>query len=270
MSKKVATRNNKGRYTGTDRVYTEQDLIAAIIIAEKVLGKTPTYHEMKKVSQTHGLPHPKTIQTRLGSWENALSAAGMNSNKYYERDYLVKEIERFIEENNHIPSTNEFRYTEGFPGTKAYKRIFGSFNCALVELGYTPVCVAKKNKYSHTTVANDGHLCDSAEEAMVDNFLFKNNLAHSTQPLYPRHESLNQKGYIRGDFYLIEHSLFVEYAGLINRSFYAAKLEKKQQLATAVGINLLIVYPTDLGQLEKVFRTYLVRNTRHSRSWEME
>lgn len=254
---KVAKRDIQGRYAGTDRVYTEQDLIAAVIIANKVLGKVPTFHEMKKISVTHNLPHPKTIQCRLGSWENALAAAGLNSNKYYEKDYLVKEIERFINENNHIPSTNEFRYSKGYPGIKAYKRIFGSFNNALVELGYTPIVVAKKNKYSHNTLAADGHICDSHEEAIVDNFLFKNNIAHSIQPLYPRHDLLNQNGYIRGDFYLNDYSVFVEYAGLINRSFYASKLEKKQQLASVVGIKLLVVYPSDLGQLEKVFKTYL-------------
>jgi hypothetical protein len=255
---KTAVRDNSGRYLGTEKEWTEDDLVAAILIAQEILGKTPTFHEMKQISQTHGLPHPKTMHVRFGSWENALSAAGQNSNNHYERDYLVKEIERYIEKYGHIPSTNEFRFTEGFPGVKAYKRLFGSFNSALVELGYTPVSVAKKNKYSHNTIANDGHLCDSAEEAFVDNFLFEHNLAHSIQPLYPRHVELNNKGYIRADFYLIDSKVFVEYAGLINRSFYAAKIEKKQQLATVAGINLLIIYPSDLSNLEKAFRTLLL------------
>ena len=254
---KVALRDKEGKYKGIDRVYTEQDLVAAVIIAAKVLGKVPTYHEMKNVSKTHHLPHPKTIQCRLGSWEAAIRAANMQSNKSYEKDFLVKEIERYIEEYNHIPSTNEFRYSDKFPGIKAYKRIFGSFNNALVELGYTPICVAKKNKYSSNTVAKDGHICDSSEESMVDDFLFENKIDHSIQPLYPRHDILNPKGYIRADFYLIKESVFVEYAGLINRSFYAAKLEKKQEIATLVGINLLIIYPSDLSNFKKAFKTYI-------------
>jgi hypothetical protein len=231
---KVVKRDSIGRYTGSNKVYTEDDLIGAIIIASQILGKPPTFHEMKQLSNTHNLPHPKTIQDRLGSWENALSAANFNSNKHYERDYLVKEIERFIDENNHIPSTNEFRYSKEYPGIKAYKRIFGSFNNALVELGYTPVCVISKNKYSHNTIARDGHICDSVEESMVDNFLFSKEIIHSIQPLYPRHDELNKKGWIRADFYLTKYNIYVEYAGLINRSFYADKLRKKQQLATAV------------------------------------
>jgi len=254
---KMATRNTEGRYTGTEKVYTEQDLVAAVIIASKILGKVPTFHEMKTVSSTHNLPHPKTIQSRLGSWEAAISAAGMYSNKSYEKDYLVNEIERFIIQHNHVPSTNEFRYSHDYPGIKAYKRIFGSFNNALVELGYTPVAVAKKNKYSNNTIADDGHICDSAEESMVDNFMFSKGINHSIQPLYPRNEKLNPNGYTRADFYLTDKSIFVEYAGLINRSFYASKLEKKKELATLLGIKLLIVYPTDLGQLEKVFKTYI-------------
>jgi hypothetical protein len=252
-----ALRNSSGRYEGTERVYTENDLVAAVIIAEKIIGKAPTYHEMKTISRTHNLPHPKTIQARLGSWEAALDAAGLNSNKLYEKDFLVKEIERFMAEYGHVPSTNEFRYTEGFPGTKAYKRVFGSFNNALVELGYTPVAVAKKNKYSCNTLAKDGHICDSAEEAIVDNFLFDNDISHGIQPLYPRHKDLNPNGYIRADFYLTKQDVFVEYAGLVNRSYYAAKLEKKKELATLSGLQLIVVCPSDLGQLKKIFRAYL-------------
>lgn len=242
---------------GIEKVYSDEDIIGAILIVKEILGKAPTFHEMKVVAKSHNLPHPKTAQERFGSWENAIATAGLQSNKYYDKDYLVKEIERFIEKYGHIPSTNEFRYTEGFPGTKGYKRLFGSFNNALVELGYTPVSVAKKNKYSHNVIANDGHVCDSAEEGLVDNFLFESNISHSIQPLYPRHKELNPKGYIRADFYLTDYNIFVEYAGLITRKFYAAKLEKKQQLATVVGINLLIVYPSELGQLEKIFKTYI-------------
>lgn len=254
---RLVIRDRHGRYIGTEQVYTDEDLIGSVEIASKILGKTPTFHQMKTLSRSQNLPHPKTIQERFGSWENAISIAGLSSNKYYEKDFLVKEIERFIAEHKHIPSTNEFRFSEGYPGVKAYKRLFGSFNNALVELGYTPVCVAKKNKYSCNVVADDGHICDSTEEGLVDNFLFKKNICHSIQPLYPRHEKLNPNGYIRADFYLTKTNTFVEYAGLINRKFYAEKLEAKKQLATVLDINLLVVYPSELGQLEKVFKTYL-------------
>ena len=258
MKQKVAIRNKNGRYVGTEQIWSDEDIIGAILIAKELLsGKTPTFHEMKTLSKTQNLPHPKTIQDRFGSWENAIATTGLKSNKFYDKDFLVKEIERFIEENGHIPSTNEFRYTDGYPSTKGYKRLFGSFNNALVELGYTPISVVKTNKYCCNVIANDGHICDSAEEGIVDNFLFNNNIEHSIQPLYPRHDVLNSKGWIRADFYLTKYNTFIEYAGLINRKFYADKLEKKQQLATAVGLNLLIIYPNQLGQLEKVLKTYI-------------
>lgn len=246
-----------GRVLGIEQVYTDEDLIGAILVAKEIAGKTPTFHQMKSLSRSQNLPHPQTIQKRFGSWENAIATAGLSSNKYYDKDFLVKEIERFITENGHVPSTNEFRHTKNYPSTKAYKRLFGSFNNALVELGYTPISVANKNKYCCNVIANDGHICDSMEEGLVDNFLFANNIAHSIQPLYPRHEELNPKGYIRADFYLTDFNVFVEYAGLITRKFYASKLEKKQQLATVIGINLLIVYPSKLGQLEKIFKMYI-------------
>jgi len=257
MDNVVAIRNRHGQYIGIEKVYSDEDIIGAILIAKEILGKVPTFHEMKVVAKSQNLPHPKTAQERFGSWENAIATAGLRSNKFYDKDYLVKEIERFIEENGYIPSTNEFRFSKGYPGVKGYKRLFGSFNNALVELGYTPVSVAKKNKYSCNVIANDGHICDSVEEGMVDNFLFANNITHSIQPLYPRHEKLNSKGYTRADFYLIDYNIFVEYAGLINRKFYAAKLQKKQELATLVNLNLLIVYPSELGQLEKIFKTHI-------------
>ena len=257
MKQIVAVRDKHGRYIGTEQIWSDEDIIGAILVGKEILGKTPTFHQMKVLHKTHNLPHPKTAQERFGSWENAIATAGLQSNKYYDKDFLVKEIERFMEEYGHVPSTNEFRATKGYPSVKGYKRLFGSFNSALVELGYTPVSVSKKNKYCCNVIANDGHVCDSAEEGLVDNFLFTNGISHSIQPLYPRHKDLNPRGWIRADFYLTDFNVFVEYAGLITRKFYATKLEKKQQLATAVGINLLIIYPTQLEQLEKVLKTYI-------------
>ncbi len=254
---KIAARDQNGKYIGSEKQYSKEDCLSSIHIASNLLNKTPTYEEYKMIFKDHGLPHPKTIQETLGSWSIAIKEANLVDNKEYSEEFLIKEIERFIEENNHIPSTNEFRYTKSYPGIKAYKRIFGSFNQALVSLGYTPVSVAKGNQYGNSVVAKDGHICDSNEECMVDNFLFDNKISHSIQPLYPRHSSLNIKGYIRADF-LLQDGTFVEYCGLINKAFYRTRLERKIHLANELGLKLITVMPSDLSNLKKIFKTYII------------
>ncbi|MGL4875800.1 MAG: homing endonuclease associated repeat-containing protein [Clostridium sp.] len=80
------------------------------------------------------LPNGSIFKKRFGSYENALKKVGLSSNKYYEKEFLIREIFRFIKDFDKTPTTKEFESAKKYPSTKAYKRIFGSFNNCLIEL----------------------------------------------------------------------------------------------------------------------------------------
>ena len=249
-SKRVPIHDANGKWKGIQKVWTDEKLIGSLLVAKSIVKKL-TFDAMKKIHKGQSLPHPQIFQDRFGSWDRALELAGLESNKTFERKFLISEIERYIEEFNHIPSTNEFRYAEGYPSPKPYKRSFGSFNRALIELGYTPVSFLNSGKYGKPCLAQDGHICKSREECIVDNSLFANDIPHAKEPLYPRHNQLNPKGYLRADFFA--NGYYVEYAGLIQLKDYSDKIELKKQLATVLGLKQLIVYPSQLSQLNSVF-----------------
>ncbi len=258
--RKIVRDNKTGRAIGTEIIWTNRQLIEFLKEVADLLGNTPTFDDAKSIRFIHGGPHPKTIQERFGSWSAAVAAAGLVDRKEFSESFLVSEIERFIKVYGHVPSTNEFRYNHNFPGIKAYKRIFGSFNACLVSLGYTPVVITKKSAYSVNVIAMDGHICDSNEEAFVDNWMFEHEIVHGTQPLYPRHSELNPKGFIRADFMI--DLAYIEYAGLITRSFYRERLDRKLALAAQLGLDIVVIKPTDLSHLETVLgRFEKERNT---------
>ena len=119
-------------------------------------------------------------------------------------------------------------------------RAFGSWNKSLIAAGLTPHRSHSQRMYKRmNTVALDGHKCDSISEALVDNWLTKNNVPHDRNVPYP---GTNHKADWR-----IQGNIFVEYFGLANDSpRYDRSLKEKKRLCVKNGIQLIEVYPNDL------------------------
>lgn len=105
------------------------------------------------------------------------------------------------------------------------------------------------------STAQDGHTCRSMLERYVDDWLSKNGIQHQIEPTYPFHDSLNPAG-LRADWKLADGTL-VEAAGLMSRSEYAAKIERKRALATHFDLSLIIVTETDLDRLPSIFSDHM-------------
>lgn len=60
-----------------------------------------------------------------------------------------------------------------------------------------------------------------------------------------------------GADWLLADGTFVEYAGLTGSEPYDRKMAIKARLAAMVGIELIIVYPSDLARLNTVFAAHL-------------
>lgn len=103
----------------------------------------------------------------------------------------------------------------------------------------------------YVSTANDGHLCRSLLERIIDDFFFGAGISHEPEPPYPYDPALNPHG-MRADWKLADGT-FVEAAGLMTEADYAEKIAKKQALAAKHGIGLLILTHADLPRLPDIF-----------------
>lgn len=119
-------------------------------------------------------------------------------------------------------------------------RTFGSWNNAVLAAGLTPNRSHDNRMYKRTgTKATDGHLCDSASEALVDNWLVDKSIAHERNVRYPNTGHLAD--------WSVGNGVFVEYFGLANDSpRYDRAVEKKRSLCRQNNIQLIEIYAEDL------------------------
>lgn len=240
----------------TPITYTNDELISMLKVYSDELGRTPTFEEFKKNER---LPHPKIFINHFGTYDKAIEKAGLLSNKIYSKEFLISEIYRFIEEFKVVPAANVFRAMEGYPTTKAYKRVFGSFTECIVSLGLIPVCCKVKNAYSKRVISLDKHISNSAEEGFVDDYLYHNNILHEREKEYPYHLKYNKNGQKRCDFLIKVNNkkVYLEYAGLIGKENYANKMQQKIELCKEMNLNLIVIYQWNLGKLDKVIKENL-------------
>jgi len=126
---------------------------------------------------------------------------------------------------------------------KACRKLFGSWNNAVITAGLQPNRSHSQRMYKRTnTVALDGHLCDSVSEAIIDNWLTKNNISHKRDVSYPKTNHKADWGISIG-----RKMIFVEYFGLANDSpRYDQAIRKKKELCKKFKLNLIEIYPKDL------------------------
>lgn len=117
---------------------------------------------------------------------------------------------------------------------------FGSWNNAIRTAGLVPYRSASQRMYKRTrTTAHDGHSCDSISEAIIDNWLTDQGIAHQRDLKYPGTKHKADWG--------IGERTFVEYFGLANDSpRYDREIKKKRAICKKHDILLIEIYPTDL------------------------
>jgi hypothetical protein len=91
----------------------------------------------------------------------------------------------------------------------------------------------------YRSISSNGMACLSIGERMLVEYLVDQNIEFEKEPIYPKHTRLNPSGGMRADFKVKD--LWVELAGMLNLPEYAARIEKKKQLAKVLGLNLLIL-----------------------------
>tara|TARA_B100001123_G_C15036809_1_gene917787 strand:- start:364 stop:861 length:498 start_codon:yes stop_codon:yes gene_type:complete len=106
-------------------------------------------------------------------------------------------------------------------------------------------------------VGKDGHICNSLDEKIIDDFMFLKKIPHEKEPFYPLHKKLNPNGKKRADWRIGE--CFIEYFGLTGDPTYDKKTISKIQLLYESGFDLIDIYPEDLIDVENSLTNKFVK-----------
>jgi len=151
---------------------------------------------------------------------------------------LIKTIKETVRKLKRVPSKRELKNI-----SDSCRKIFGSWNNAVLMAGFLPNRSHSNRMYKRMEAkAEDGHLCDSVSELLIDNWFYKNNILHEKNVPYPEtHHVADWK--ILGE----TKETFVEYFGLANDSpRYDRSVKEKKILCIKHNIALIEIYSKDI------------------------
>lgn len=211
--------------------------------------------------------HPPRWCTRCGGVTQRVPTHGQ----------AMAALQYFVKEAGFVPRTyhDVFRIPGDMSGTQSDKVCAGRmaipFPAMLVRIGLNPWrrLLAEANVGEKLVKAArgiqsqalDGHWTLSLLEREIDDYMTSHGIEHEHEPKWPAHPKHNPSGARRADWRLRDGTM-VEAAGMMAVSEYAAKMKSKKALAKSLGINLLIITPGDVSDLDAVFFPWLPRSAR--------
>lgn len=153
----------------------------------------------------------------------------------YTREEIVGLVRKYYDETGRVPAKRELLEV-----SNRAANLFGSWNKTLIAADLVPNRSHDNRMYRRVaTKAQDGHLCDSISEAIIDNWLTAHCIAHRRDVPYPATHHLADWG--------IQKNIFMEYFGLAKDSpRYDRAVRRKRNLCRRHGIKLIEIYPQDL------------------------
>lgn len=210
-----------------------------IILSEKQKGeiKKRWYKNYQSKFKLYKEKNPQKIAETI----NRLRA--YQYQRRYTKEDLLNKIKDFYLKKGRIPLKREF----GDP--RIYRKHFGTWNNAIRIAGFKPNPVI----FSYKFKSDDGHICDSFTEKIIDDWLYKHKIKHKRNFRYG-----NTK--MTADF-MIKPNIAVEFFGLAGvQKIYDEIIIKKRELCKNLDLKLIEIYPEDLFKqdcriyLKKVFQ----------------
>ncbi|MBR3169128.1 hypothetical protein IKF23_01665 [Candidatus Saccharibacteria bacterium] len=122
-----------------EKRYLDDDLIKWLQEKADELGRTPKCSDFN--SNNKDEPSYGTYRNRFGGWNNALLAAGLNTNThycYYSKDGIIASLQRLAKDLGRTPVIEDLisaKLAYPMPSFPTVVRKFGSWNQALVAAG---------------------------------------------------------------------------------------------------------------------------------------
>ena len=136
-----------------------------------------------------------------------------------------------------------------------YAKVFGDYLTALFESGHLGDKPILKTNIGYRVKANDGHICYSLAEKVIDDWLYRNGIIHDKEPLYPKEMRILAGANFKADWKI--GNVYIEYFGLQNKPEYAKKSDAKLRACSELGINLIPLYPGDEHHLDNILEACL-------------
>lgn len=154
------------------------------------------------------------------------------------KEEVISRIKHFHKKHGRIPVKREM-----WGIYKPARKYFGTWNNAIIAAGFKPNPIMFADK----CIANDGHICDSVAEKIIDDYLSEKGIVHERSVVYP-------EGEYTADF-RIEDKM-IEFFGLAGEHKRYDEIRTiKQKIMKKHGLFLIEVYPKDLyphNKLEKI------------------
>lgn len=151
---------------------------------------------------------------------------------------VIERIREFYSRNGRIPVKREV-----WGLYKPARKYFGTWNEAIKTAGFKPNPVL----FADNCVANDGHICNSVAEKIIDDYLSDKRISHERNIFYP-------EGKYTFDFKI--GNRLIEYFGLAGEHKRYDQLRRiKQRMVKRYGLQLVEIYPKDLyphSKLEQI------------------
>lgn len=122
------------------------------------LEKIPSLSELEKIKS---FPSHQLIYKHFNNYNNFIKSCGFDYNKIdngkFKKEFLISEIQRFVNEFNKIPTPKDFEKLEGYPTRKTFTNHFGNFNNVVIEAGFEPayIPVEKRREKDLKTYTKD-------------------------------------------------------------------------------------------------------------------
>lgn len=176
------------------RGYSEEILINKFKEIVDFLGRIPTFNE---VTNDKNFVSAGTVINYFDTYDNLVLACGFKhnttNNGKYKKNFLISEIQRFVEEFKRVPVQSDFEKLEGYPSRKTFTNHFGSFNKVIKLAGFEPLTESKVEigvKYKSPEyrqfllnelkryVKEFGHIPTTGDFENDDDFPNRNNYRH--------------------------------------------------------------------------------------------
>jgi len=110
-----------------------------------------------------------------------------------------------------------------------------------------------RKKYPADYRCSDGHYVRSRAEAMIDNWLYMNGIAHAYERKLPIEAD------VYSDFYIRKGNVYIEFWGMESDAKYSARKKVKQKAYSDNEFNLIELNDNDLNHLDDILPRKLLQ-----------
>ena len=104
-----------------------------------------------------------------------------------------------------------------------------------------------RQKHEAKYRTQDGHRVRSRAEAMIDDYLYRNNIAHAYERRLP---GIDED--VLSDFYILKGNVFIEFWGMEENEKYAARKKTKLEIYAREGFHLIELNNDDIQSLDDI------------------